>query len=777
MAHAKHDGLALGKWIALPAVILLSWLVFCIAAAVLYNRGHNNLMVSLFTLAGLVPLAIVRIGAGLRGRWWPRLFGILEDHSQRLDALPGRFIGLWILLAAGTGLYFELVLIRYHGTCFAIFGFFKNLSLLSCFLGLGIGYALGRRRLTLTPLVVPLLAIQIVVMHLLGYAEIAWALQNPVSEQMTMGLPTAEGAERLVLVYSFLICVFTFNALCVMPLGQLASRLMGRTAKLPAYAWNLSGSILAVLIFWGLSFLWSPPAVWFAVGFIALLALLRVNLLGTAIITAIALVLVSTPLAVDYYDVYSPYQILTVVPSGTGRTAIMVNHFFYQYIFDLSPHGPDLNGEKAVNQEYYGAPYQFKKSPQDVLVVGAGTGNDVASALRHGAGHVDAVEIDPLILHLGESLHPEEPYASDRVTAHVQDARAFFRSSDRKYDLIVYGLLDSHTALSGMSGVRLDSYIYTVEAFKEARRCLKPGGVLCLSFALNTEYLSKKLSLMLAKAFDGTNPHVFLSPSGVTFFVIGGDSAAVRLPPDFRDITSYASSNASVNPSTDDWPFFYMPSRTYPVSYLIMIAIMMLMSALFIWPLLRSGSGSTIVSAPCFLLGAGFMLLETKAVTELALFYGSTWIVISIVILAILIMAFLANLVVMHFPRIPRSVSYVLLLASLGLSLWFSTVSGSMEGQWLSRILPTAILTLPLFFSGLIFSAEMESATSVAAALGSNLIGAMLGGCLEYNSMYFGYRFLYVLAIAIYGLSMVVSLTRRKNARSLPVSAPQTTAI
>ncbi len=206
-----------------------------------------------------------------------------------------------------------------------------------------------------------------------------------------------------------------------------------------------------------------------------------------------------------------------------------------------------------------------------------------------------------------------------------------------------------------------------------------------------------------------------------------------------------------------------MPVRTYPVSYLVIIAIMILMSALFIWPVLRSGSGGAIVSAPCFLLGAGFMLLETKAVTELALFYGSTWIVISIVILAILIMAFLANLVVMRFPRIPRGVSYPLLLASVGLSLWFSMVSGSMHGAWLSQILPTAILTLPLFFSGLIFSAEMESASSVAAALGSNLIGAMLGGCLEYNSMYFGYRSLYVLAIVIYGLSMVVSLVRRTS--------------
>jgi hypothetical protein len=158
------------------------------------------------------------------------------------------------------------------------------------------------------------------------------------------------------------------------------------------------------------------------------------------------------------------------------------------------------------------------------------------------------------------------------------------------------------------------------------------------------------------------------------------------------------------------------------------------------------------------------MLLETKAITELALFYGSTWIVVSIVILSILLMAFLANLLIMRFPKIPAPISYVLLLASLAISLWFSTFNGSMQGELQTRILATAIITLPLFFSGLIFSTELDRAKSIAAALGSNLIGAMLGGCLEYNSMYFGFRSLYILAIVIYAISMIVSLATRPPA-------------
>jgi len=586
-----------------------------------------------------------------------------------------------------------------------------------------------------------------------------------------MGMNNVRGIDHLVLIYAFLIWAFAFNALCLIPLGQLASHLMGRSAKLPAYSWNLAGSIAAVVLFWVLSYFWCPPVVWFAAGVIALLPFLRGILLVPIAAATVMLGLLGTSVSLNSYNLYSPYQVLTVCPATPLSPArILVNHLFFQDIYDLSTQGPLLYGNRQLQGSYYGLPYRFKKSPRDVLVVGAGSGNDVASALRHGAAHVDAVEIDPLILELGRQLHPEEPYFSDRVTTYVQDARAYFRSTHKKYDLIVYGLLDSHTALSGMSGVRLDSYIYTVEALRQARDCLKNGGILCLSFAISTNAQAVKLSLMLERAFDGDRPRVLVTAAGATVFVIGGDPKVLRppLPDDAHDLTDYfASRQVNVDPSTDDWPFFYMAARTYPLTYLVMIAMLMATAALFIWPVLKMEADLPAVSMPCFLLGAGFMLLETKAVTELALFYGSTWIVISIVILAILIMAFLANLTVMRFPRIPRGLSYVLLLISLGASLWFSMFSGSMQGQWLSRIVPTAVLTLPLFFSGLIFSAELDTAPTVSAALGSNLIGAMLGGCLEYNSMYFGYRSLYVLAMVIYGLSMVASSSRRTSVRGV----------
>ena len=751
-------------------MVLSSWLLFCGAAAVDYGRQGRWPAVFAFITLGAVPIALGKIVFLFRHPWWPSLRRLLDKHTEWLDSLPTRTLGFWIALAAGSGLYFELVLIRYQGTCFAIFGFFKNLSLLSCFLGLGIGYALGRVKPVLTPLAVPLISVELIVMHALGYADVSTTMQNPISEQWAMGFNFVTGFTHNLLVYSFLIWAFAFNALCLIPLGQLASYLMGRGEKLHAYNWNLLGSIVAVLVFCGLSFLWSPPVIWCAVGLIAISPFLRGMLAPTFAIAAVALGVVGTSFLVVGWNIYSPYQILTVIPHSDGTTMVMVNHFSYQVILDLSENGPGIDHQRpTLLEEQYGVPYCFQKSLQDVLVVGAGTGNDVAAALRHGAEHVDAVEIDPVILRLGQMLHPESPYQSTRVTPHVQDAREFFRTTANRYDLIVYGLLDSHTAVSGLSGVRLDSYIYTVEALREARSRLKDGGVLCLSFCLGGRDLGKKLHLMVKEAFDGQDPRIF-HIGNATCFLIGPDVQNGPIPPGASELTRfYGLKEINVNSSTDDWPFFYMPARRYPVSYLLMIAMLASVAALFLRPVLKLEAGPTTISWPCFLLGAGFMLLETKAVTELALFYGSTWIVISVVILSILIMALLANLLVMRWPRIPPAVCYPLLLASLVLSLWFSTVSGGIQGQWISQILPPAILTLPMLFSGAIFSTEMRSAQSVSAALGSNLIGGMVGGCLEYNSMYFGYRSLYVLAIAIYASSMIISLRRQSKKPSLPL--------
>ena len=117
--------------------------------------------------------------------------------------------------------------------------------------------------------------------------------------------------------------------------------------------------------------------------------------------------------------------------------------------------------------------------------MGAGTGNDVAASLRHESSSVDAVEIDPAILALGKRDHPERPYDSPRVSVQLNDARAFLKRTERRYDLILFGLLDSHTQLSDYSNMRIDNFVYTEESFREAKEHLKPTGVVFVKFQVN----------------------------------------------------------------------------------------------------------------------------------------------------------------------------------------------------------------------------------------------------------------------------------------------------
>jgi hypothetical protein len=725
------------------------------------------------------PLAAIALGIGaiavirtVRDRQ-AGLDELFEGQTHFVDELPVRWVDVAIFGSAALSLFLELAVIRWQGTVFEFFAFYKNFTLLSCFAGLGLGYSLASRDRTPLAAVIPLLAWQCLFLMAFRFGMPEWSLSSvrnlPFQEQLNMGVNVlttfAEGAAT----YFFLSAMFVITALAFVPVGQMCGRLMKRRPNLRAYGLNLLGSLAGVVLTFVVSFLWTPPLIWYGLSFVTLLLLTvrsRTTILTGCVLAVVGLVVLAWPVNPLWLKVYSPYQLLELGHTPRGFLEIRAAGHYYQRVHDLSkPEALDAEGLRTRN--YYDLPYRVFGRPMDVAVVGAGSGNDVAAAVRSGAARIDAIEIDPAIMAAGRSAHPEHPFDSPQVRPIVNDARTFLKNSNWHYDLVVYGLLDSHTLLSHASSVRLDSFVYTVEGFRDARARLKDGGVLALSFALITPDLGRKIHLMLEAAFDGHAPSCIEGryDHSVTFFQ--AKRGAAQIPEGvveelgFRECTArFADANVVADVSTDDWPFFYMPRRTYPVSYLAMIAVVL---ALSLYLIVNFSETPTIGNVPYFLLGAGFMLVETKGITEMGLVFGNTWQVIGIVIAGILVMAFLANWVVQTF-RIERPlIPYLFLLASLAVGV-FVARSGGLGPTPAGQIGTVIVLTSPLFFSGIVFSSLIATSRTITGAMSANLFGAMCGGLLEYNAMYFGFQFLYWLAAALYVGAFVSTLLTKRAA-------------
>ena len=676
-----------------------------------------------------------------------------------------------IFLLSLIGLYAEIMLIRWQSSLFQVFAFFKNVSLLACFLGLGLGLALKDRKRLLLPLVPLGLALQFIPLHLL---QGTLGLNSPISEEHLMGLSGVKSFFDLAYVLVFLSGIFLVTAFTLAPVGQALAWAMGHLDPLRGYGLNLAGSLVGGLAFGVLSELWTPPAVWMIVLLLSLSLLMRawrplllVSVPGLALLAVLSYPLPdflrfgdSLGVPVERHFLYTPYQIVSWVSSRTPLS-LNVNHVYHQRILDLSrTSAANVLGTNPVVL-HYNLPFRLRENSKSVLVMGSGTGNDVAAALRNGAESVDAVEIDPAILSLGRKFHPERPYSDPRVHAISDDARSFLRNTDRRYDLVLFGLLDSHTMLGSNSQVRLDSFMYTVEAFRDARAHLKPGGMVVLSFAVITRQLGGKLYRMLDEAFDGQPPLVFYTGYDLGTMFVSGATSSIPNPEDLAPLRMkrYGEIYQNVDVSTDDWPFFYMPERRYPLSSVALVACLVATALLAMRVALP---GQSVLDPHFFLLGAGFMLVETKGITELGLALGNTSRVLLAVISGVLLMAYIANVLAAHSPLSFRKFAYAGLAISLLAGYFFSPGRLALS-PYLGASVSTILLVIPALFSGLVFSISLRERGEVAGALASNLFGAIVGGLLEYNSMYFGFRALYLFALGIYALS-ALALVRRSAA-------------
>lgn len=754
--------------------------------------------------------------------------------------------GLELILISLLILFLELACIRWFPAHVLYLTFFTNVILLASFLGMSVGCLATSHRQTYlkwTPLllVVALAAAHAVEISSGSFIKFVDVGNQASPQQVYFGTEYhSQDLSRYAIPVEVLGgFFFIVIALAFVGPGQELGRALKRwTNRVQAYTLNIVGSIAGIVLFALCSWLETQAFWWFLLVAIGLGYLYYFSprrrfdrrLVSWAPVTALLLLLVVglaafTPVHDQYerqreaQQFWSPYY---RIDFKQADLSLSVNLIYHQQMVSRNEKFPAYALPHLLNRD------AGRPAFADVLIIGAGSGNDVSRALQWDAKHVDAVEIDPAIYRLGQTYHPDHPYWDERVQIHLDDGRNFLRSTDRKYDLIVYALVDSLVLHSGYSNIRLESFLFTRQTFEDIRRHLKPNGTFVIYNYFRQGWLAARLQKGLDEVFGSGNslvltlpyrkviepekatfgdftiffagatdelrnafarqpdywlrddeppgpssPNGFQLPTGLVAPRSGAETLESSQPKDSPwqhfGLASVLPPQGGLRTATDDWPFLYLREPMIPTlslrGMLIMGGLGLLLIFLFL-PRDRQGASAVTegrteaslfgaLNVQLFFLGAGFMLIETKAVVTMALLFGSTWVVNSVVFLAVLAMILLANLWTLRFKPARVWAYYAGLLITLTLNAivpldFFLGMTRSIQ------VLGSSVLVFsPVLFAAVIFAASFKRTTEPDRAFGMNIAGAMVGGLAEYSSMLLGFQYLVLVAVLFYALSAV----------------------
>jgi SAM-dependent methyltransferase len=698
-------------------------------------------------------------------------------------------------------LFLELACIRWFAAYVVFLQFFTNIAILASFLGMSCGCLAARQErdwLSYFPFIAIAAVLASVAMFVAfhtwtGLVVDVGGQRSP--QEVFFGTEYRDPDVARFVIPIEVIAAFFFLMIALMFVGP--GQALGRAFdaypdRVLGYTLNIGGSLAGIAGFSALAFLEAPAWAWFLIASIAIGYLqYQAGSLDRTKVVALIMVVVAISLPTDlvrgqHVRHWSPYYLIDHdVPSGF----IGVNGVAHQWILGFDTAGSPYSLIHLLNRHSGGAPFQ------DVLVIGAGSGNDVAHALKFGAKRVDAVEIDPAIQRIGRQYHPDHPYQDARTVAHLDDGRHFLRTTDRKYDLVAYALVDSLILHSGYANIRLESYLFTHQAFEDVRRVLKPDGIFVMYNFFRQDWIVQRIAAMAGATF-GCPPTVLSLPyeervkdlplNSFTMIIAGcnrriadafaehKDFRLDNVPPRNLAIDGFtvrpetlpaaeAHEMERIAPSavdygadtlfaTDDWPFLYLRGRLIPDFTLRSMALLGVLGIGMVYLFLPRGR--LALNSRMFFLGAAFMLLETKAVVQMAVLFGSTWLVNSAVFFTILVLILLANLYVLKVQPINLTGHYIGLVAIL-LAGALVPVDVFLSGGTLWRYGAPCLLALgPMFFAGVIFARSFRDAPQPDLAFGSNIAGSVVGGLAESLSMLLGFQHLMLVALLFYLLSI-----------------------
>ncbi len=679
--------------------------------------------------------------------FWSWLRTGMAKHLFIVDARARIFLYSFALLL------FELLCIRWVPSYVRYLSYFNNFILLASFLGIGLGMLTARRnRFWFPPF--PLMVLLLVIVVGLNRFE----LRISSTDVLYYGAGEAQSAQ----VENFLVLPLIFGMVtaCFIPLSRSFGQLFTKVKPLTAYTFDIIGSLGGIATFSLMAYFSLPPLVWFAILTVLILLLSSRGTILFAGAVFLAILYIVWYLQQGAY--WSPYYKILLHPATPSG-----------YILDVNNAG----GHQSMipwqyKESFYRRVYELfpGKSFHHVLILGAGSGSDTATALAYGVPSITAVEIDPNIQQLGARYNPDHPYSNPHVKLVVNDGRAFLQNTTTKYDLIIFALPDSLTLTSSNTNLRLESFLLTEESIQAARSRLTSNGMVVLYNYYREQWLIDKLANMAGHAF---NQEPLVSTYGgwgrAAVIMVGPRLATLPLgkfgpyhespPPNgsthLRVIGEgfYPLDNSIL--ASDDWPFLYLRDYSFPLLYIEGLAMVVLFAVI-----------GTFTLAPrkillrfdwhMFFLGVAFMLLEVKSLTTFSLLFGSTWLVNSLVFFAILSSVLLAVLV-NRWLRIRRiGVFYLLLFGILVVNVILPPEALLLNNAVVRYLIASFLAFTPVFLANIIFANSFRESEAADIAFASNLLGIMVGGGLEYFSMLIGYRMLLILVIVFYACALVL---------------------
>lgn len=651
-------------------------------------------------------------------------------------------------------LFIELALIRWSSANIMFLFNVSNFVLLGSFLGMGMGFFRKKTATRLFPYAPLVLALIVAGCYYFSYeyqVKVSALTDNIVFNDRYFVNHLYPEFVSIPIVFA----AVTWLMVCI---ADEAARYFRLFAPLQAYRYETLGSLCGIIIFSALAFINPAPVYWgliITALFLMLLVKQRVSSYLLITLQIISLIVINycfirqSYMPAQHWSAY--YKIHTQLFSK-GRYVVNVNGFPQQVIESFQ--------QREQVKPFYTLPYQYRtlKSPlNNVLVIGAGTGGDVAIALDKGAKHVDAVEIDPQLYYLGTKLNPNKPYADPRVTVYINDGRAFLQENHTQYDMIIFALADSLMLLTGQSSLRLENYLYTLEAMQTVKSHLTSQGVFVIYNYYGISWIAQRLANTMTRVF--AHPPCFTSYNvtdyRATVLAVSGSDIALTCP-----YTWKLNEKTVIKPISDNRPFLYMPTNQLPMVYWVILLLITLVTLLCL-KLASIRLHSLFAHLDFFLMGAAFLLLETKNIINFALLFGTTWFVNALVFIGVISSVYLAVEVTHRNKSLKKRYLYLLLFLSLCIA-WYVPSSMLLTFSLLPRfILSSVIAFSPIFVANLIFADRFQHIEQSQEAFGANLIGAVIGGILEYSSLVLGYQNLLLLIMGIYFFAMICEPKRR----------------